>query len=74
MKGAIETYTSCLAKELGRRQITVNSIAPRAIATEFGGGSTKTDGNKRNAVAVVTALGRVVEPEDGGVVSFSLYS
>jgi len=71
MKGAIETYTRCLAKELGSRQITANSIAPGAIATEFGGGSTKTDENKRNAVAAVTALGRVGEPEDiGGVVAF----
>lgn len=71
MKGAIETYTRCLAKELGSRQITANSIAPGAIATEFGGGSTKTDENKRIAVAAVTALGRVGEPED---ISFPLYS
>jgi len=71
MKGAIETYTRCLAKELGIRQITANSIAPGAIATEFGGGSTISDENKRNVVASVTALGRVGEPEDvGGVVAF----
>lgn len=71
MKGAIETYTRCLAKELGTRQITANSIAPGSIATEFGGGLTKSDENKRNAVAAITALGRVGEPEDvGGVVAF----
>ena len=71
MKGAIETYTRCLAKELGARKITANSIAPGAIATDFGGGSTKSDENKRNAVASITALGRVGEPEDiGGVVAF----
>jgi len=71
MKGAIETYTRCLAKELGSRQITANSVAPGAIATEFGGGSTKSDENKRNAIASVTALGRVGEPEDiGAVVAF----
>ena len=71
MKGAIETYTRCLAKELGNRQITANSIAPGAIATDFGGGSTKSDVAKRNAIASVTALGRVGEPEDiGGVVAF----
>lgn len=71
MKGAIETYTRCLAKELGNRQITANSIAPGAIATDFGGGSNKSDENKRNAIASITALGRVGEPEDiGGVVAF----
>lgn len=71
MKGAIETYTKCLAKELGGRQITANIIAPGAIATDFGGGSNKSDENKRNAIASITALGRVGEPEDiGGVVAF----
>jgi len=71
MKGAIETYTKCLAKELGSRQITANCVAPGAIATDFGGGSNKSDENKRNAIASVTALGRVGVPEDiGGVVAF----
>lgn len=71
MKGAIETYTRCLAKELGPRQITANTVAPGAIATDFGGGSNKNDENKRNAVASVTVLGRVGVPEDiGGVVAF----
>lgn len=71
MKGAIETYTRCLAKELGTRQITANTVAPGAIATDFGGGSNKSDENKRNAIASLTALGRVGEPEDiGGVVAF----
>lgn len=71
MKGAIETYTKCLAKELGSKQITANVIAPGAIATDFGGGSNKSDETKRNAVANITALGRVGEPEDiGGVVAF----
>lgn len=71
MKGAIETYTKCLAKELGSRHITANCIAPGAIATDFGGGSNKSDENKRNAIASITALGRVGVPEDiGGVVAF----
>jgi NAD(P)-dependent dehydrogenase (short-subunit alcohol dehydrogenase family) len=71
MKGAIETYTKCLAKELGSRQITANVIAPGAIATDFGGGSNKSDENKRNTIASMTALGRVGNPEDiGGVVAF----
>ncbi|WP_130734066.1 SDR family NAD(P)-dependent oxidoreductase [Flavobacterium sp. J27] len=71
MKGAIETYTKCLAKELGPRKITANIVAPGAIATDFGGGSNKSDEGKRNAIASITALGRVGEPEDiGGVVAF----
>ena len=71
MKGAIETYTKCLAKELGARKITANVIAPGAIATDFGGASNKNNEGKRNAIAGITALGRVGEPEDiGGVVAF----
>ncbi|MDI1255618.1 MAG: SDR family oxidoreductase [Flavobacterium sp.] len=71
MKGAIETYTKCLAKELGARQITANIIAPGAIATDFGGGSNKTNAEKRSVIANITALGRMGEPEDiGGVVAF----
>ena len=71
MKGAIETYTKCLAKELGARKITANVVAPGSIATDFGGGSTKTNEDKRKAITSITALGRVGEPEDiGGVVAF----
>lgn len=71
MKGAIETFTKFLAKELGSRNIRANVIAPGAIATDFGGGSNKTDETKRQSIANITALGRVGEPEDiGGVVAF----
>ena len=71
MKGAIETYTKCLAKELGARGITANVVAPGAIATDFGGGSNKTNKEKIKAIASITALGRVGEPEDiGGVIAF----
>lgn len=71
MKGAIEIYTKCLAKELGPRKITANVIAPGAIATDFGGGSNKNDEEKRKAIAGITALGRVGDAEDiGGVVAF----
>ncbi len=71
MKGAIETYTKCLAKELGARKITANTVAPGAIATDFGGGSNKTNEDKRKTIAGITALGRVGEAEDiGGTVAF----
>ena len=71
VKGAIETYTRCLAIELGAKKITANVVAPGAIATEFGGGSNITDEEKRKAIASITALGRIGEPEDiGAVVAF----
>jgi NAD(P)-dependent dehydrogenase (short-subunit alcohol dehydrogenase family) len=38
LKGAVEVFTRYLAKELGPRGITVNAVAPGAIATDFSGG------------------------------------
>lgn len=35
LKGAVEVFTHYLAKEVGARGITVNSVAPGAIATDF---------------------------------------
>jgi NAD(P)-dependent dehydrogenase (short-subunit alcohol dehydrogenase family) len=35
MKGAIEVFTRYLASELGARGITVNTVAPGAIAADF---------------------------------------
>ncbi|GAB1856695.1 SDR family oxidoreductase [Flavobacteriaceae bacterium MHTCC 0001] len=71
MKGAIEVFTRYLAKELGSRKITANTIAPGAIATDFAGGVNRNDDEKRNRIANITALGRVGEAEDiGGVVAF----
>lgn len=70
MKGAIEVFTRYLAKELGQRKITANTVAPGAIATDFAGGSNK-DADKAKMIASITALGRVGEAEDiGGVVTF----
>jgi NAD(P)-dependent dehydrogenase (short-subunit alcohol dehydrogenase family) len=71
MKGAVETLTKYMAKELGPRGITVNIVAPGAIETDFGGGAVRDNPNLNNYVAGITALGRAGLPEDiGGVVAF----
>lgn len=71
MKGAIETLTKYLAKELGSRKITVNVVAPGAIETDFGGGAVRDIQQYNDYVKSVTALGRAGLPDDiGGVVAF----
>lgn len=70
MKGAVEVLTKYLAKELGRRGIGVNVIAPGAIATDFGGGVVRDNAEANAFVASQTALGRVGLPDDiGGAVA-----
>ncbi|GAB3264536.1 SDR family oxidoreductase [Larkinella harenae] len=71
MKGAIETLTRYQAKELGKRGITANVVAPGAIETDFGGGVVRDNPQYNQAIASVTALGRTGQPDDiGGVVAF----
>lgn len=70
MKGGVEVLTRYMAKELGKRKITVNTIAPGAIATDFGGGAVRDNKELNSAISLQTALGRVGLPEDiGGAVS-----
>ena len=70
MKGAIEVLTRYLAKELGTRGITVNTLAPGAIETDFGGGVVRDNAPLNAHIAAQTALGRVGLPDDiGGVVA-----
>ena len=69
-KGAIEVLTRYLAKELGPLQITVNAIAPGAIAADFSGGIVRDNPEMNKAIASQTALGRVGEPDDiGGAIA-----
>jgi NAD(P)-dependent dehydrogenase (short-subunit alcohol dehydrogenase family) len=70
MKGAMEVLTKYLAKELGGRGIAVNTVAPGAIETDFGGGAVRDNAELNDFVASQTALGRVGQPDDiGGVVA-----
>jgi NAD(P)-dependent dehydrogenase (short-subunit alcohol dehydrogenase family) len=74
MKGAIETLTLYMAKELGSRQIAVNVVAPGAIETDFGGGTVRDNPEINNFIASQTALGRVGLPDDIGGAIASLLS
>ena len=71
MKGGVEVLTRYLAVELGARGIAVNTVAPGAIATDFGGGVVRDNEQVNAHLAKTTALGRVGLPDDiGGVVAF----
>jgi NAD(P)-dependent dehydrogenase (short-subunit alcohol dehydrogenase family) len=74
MKGAIETLTLYMAKELGSRQIAVNVVAPGAIETDFAGGSVRDNPEINGFIASQTALGRVGLPDDIGGAIASLLS
>ncbi|MBM7568969.1 SDR family NAD(P)-dependent oxidoreductase [Paenibacillus sacheonensis] len=70
MKGAVEVLTRYMAKELGARGIRVNTIAPGAIATEFGGGRLKSSEEMQAFISGQTALGRTGQADDiGGVIA-----
>jgi NAD(P)-dependent dehydrogenase (short-subunit alcohol dehydrogenase family) len=71
MKGGVETLTRYQAKFLGARGIRVNTVAPGAIETDFGGGAVRDNKELNSQLASLTALGRVGLPDDiGGVVAF----
>ena len=70
MKGGIEVLTRYMAKELGARGIAVNTLAPGAIETDFGGGAVRDNAELNAQIAGQTALGRVGMPDDiGGAVA-----
>ena len=71
MKAAIDSLSRYQALELGSRRIRVNSIAPGAIETDFGGGAVRDIAAYNQGISSQTALGRVGLPDDiGSVVAF----
>lgn len=74
MKGGIEVMSRYLAKELGARGIRVNTLAPGAIETDFGGGAVRDRAELNQFVASVTALGRAGLPDDIGTAIAALLS
>ena len=71
MKAAVDSLSRYQAVELGSRKIRVNSIAPGAIETDFGGGFVRDVEDINKQLASETALGRVGLPDDiGSVVAF----
>ena len=71
-KGAVETLGVCMAKELASRGITVNTVAPGAIETDFLGGAVRDMPELNQQFAGMTALGRVGVPDDIGPMIASL--
>jgi NAD(P)-dependent dehydrogenase (short-subunit alcohol dehydrogenase family) len=74
MKGAVEILSVYLAKELGARGIAVNTVAPGAIETDFGGGAVRDNPEINKVFAGMTALGRVGVPDDIGPMIANLLS
>ena len=71
MKGAIETFTKYLAKELGVRGIRANVIAPGPIETDFNNAAIRNNPQFKTMLGNLSPLGRVGNADDiGSVVAF----
>ncbi|MFK8849005.1 glucose 1-dehydrogenase [Streptomyces sp. Ac-502] len=70
-KGALDVFTSTLAKDLGPRGITVNAVAPGVIDTDMNAAWLRDDPEAWRTSAEISPLGRVGEPRDiGDIVAF----
>ena len=71
MKGAIETFTKYLAKELGVKGITANVVAPGPVETDFNNAAIRSNPNMKGVLSSLSPLGRVGQADDiGSVVAF----
>ncbi|GAA3032447.1 A-factor type gamma-butyrolactone 6-reductase ScbB [Kitasatospora albolonga] len=62
-KGALEALTLALAKDLGPRNITVNTVAPGYVATDMNA-RRRTTPEAAASLAALSALDRIGSPED----------
>ncbi|MFZ4962767.1 SDR family NAD(P)-dependent oxidoreductase [Pseudomonas sp. Mn2068] len=74
VKAAVEVLSLYMAKEWGGRGIAVNTVAPGAIETDFGGGAVRDNPEINRLFADMTALGRAGVPDDIGPMIASLLS
>lgn len=72
MKGAVEVLTRYWAAELGKRGISVNTIAPGPVATDFAGGYLRASQDAQTVFSGLTALGRIAQAGDIGPAVASL--
>ena len=63
-KGAVDTITKSLAKELGPRGIRVNAINPGLVVTEGTQSAGLIDSDFEKKLVAETPLGRSGQPED----------
>ncbi|HUR03744.1 MAG TPA: SDR family oxidoreductase [Nonomuraea sp.] len=63
-KGALDTFTLNLAKQLGPRRITANSVAPGIVDTDVNAGWLRGNAEAEAHAASLAALGRVGQPQD----------
>lgn len=60
-KAGVDGFSRALARELGRRQITVNSVAPGYVATEM---SSTLSPSQLKQIVGRTPLGRLADEDD----------
>jgi 3-oxoacyl-[acyl-carrier protein] reductase len=72
-KGAINTFGLALAKALGARGITVNSVSPGIVDTDINADWLRDSAEARAVAGAYSVFGRVGEPEDiADVVAFAV--